>query len=845
MYDSQEINISNCEREPIHLLGRIQSFGLLLCFNADWTLTAASENVSDFFDASAQSLIGQPIERLFSESVKIKIRRAIVGLEHSDDSERLLNLEVIPGKGKMDVAVHISGDDLIVELEPSQVTEKASFQTLRRIHQEVALAQDFNELIARAARHMSLITGYDRVMVYRFHADQSGEVIAEQRNIDVESYLGLRYPASDIPAQARALYLRNLTRVIADVNDPGVPIRSGQRTLDLSISTLRTVSPIHLEYLQNMGVQATMSVSIRIDGKLWGLFACHNYSPYVPSLQQRSVAEVYAETLALEIRSRMFEEERIASEQARQLHLRLVTSLETSVSLFDNLVVHAQKMHQLIPSDSMVLVVAGEFHVSGDPVSSEDIQLLIQQLNQSESRGIFAVDCLSDWLYERLTLADRYAGMLVVPLSRRPRDMLIYLRKEQAQTVNWAGNPEKPVELGPNGIRLTPRKSFEAWKEIRRGYSEPWTRSELFLAEQVKSVLLEVIVRNLDEYKRVVSSAQQQKDVLIHELNHRVRNILGLMSSIVSQTSSVSGDVNEYKSMLGGRIQSLAVAQSKLTEKNWSYAPLRTIIETEVEAIATLPARVRSSGPEIDLTPKAFTTLTLVIHELLTNAVKYGALKSSSGSVQIDWKIGTAGSLEFHWQELGVTIEAPPTHRGFGSVIISRSVPHDLGGDARIEYQRTGLLATFSIPPDHFRLSDDLPVDNASTGVTEFPSAPTPNTDKVLILEDNMIIAFDIEQVLASLGYQNIVLAASVSEALKVIEQGKPCLAVLDINLGTDNSEPVGRELLALSVPFIFATGYNEQGSLFQRLFPKVPFVEKPFDKSDIANAIRQAEQSV
>lgn len=836
MNDTQ-YDLSTCEKEPIHKLGRIQSFGYLLCFNSDWGLTAYSENAPALLDKKSEHFLGEPLEALVNETAVTQIKEAVSRINMTDQSERLSACRLFKGKTLYDVAVHFSGTSIIVEFEPSSTSETDHIQTLKTMLTAISQSDDLTELLQSAAQHMAMITGFDRVMVYRFHDDDSGEVIAEHRNSTIDSFMGLRYPASDIPKQARALYLRNLTRLIADVSDGGVAILPNTSQLDLSISATRAVSPIHLEYLRNMKIGASMSVSIVVDGKLWGLFACHhNSTKYLP-LQVRTIAELYAEAFSLELRVKLNAQSHSDGEASRKLHMKLVTSLNNELSLFDNLKMHVSFMQKLIPSDSLVLVVAGQHQVAGDPISSEDVNLLVRRLNRTSNSGIFSVESLSEWLEDDLTIADRFSGMLVIPMSRRPRDLLIYLRKEEPQKVQWAGNPEKPVELGPNGVRLTPRKSFEAWIEMRRGYSAPWSDQEKAVAEQIKTVLLEVIVRNLDDYNRVANDAQRQKDMLIHELNHRVRNILGLISGIVSQTSTDRLDINDFKDVLGGRVQALALAQTHLTERNWQHAPLQSIIDTEVSALISRQNAISVSGPEVHLSPKAFTTLTMVIHELLTNSVKYGAAKTDNGQITLNWAVHK-GDLHLYWRESGVTIEKPPARSGFGSVIISRSVPHDLGGSATLEYQRSGVVAEFVVPSNHFEFLDDEitnnPMDNNATNRVN----SQPVEGRALIVEDNMIIGFELERTLEQLGYENIGLTATVKEALQSIESTPPSFAILDINLGNESSEAVADRLSLMKIPFIFATGYSAISDDFKKKFTNIPIVEKPYGSASIKAAL-------
>jgi len=838
-----QYDISNCEREPIHRLGRVQSQGALMAFSADWLLVSYSENLSHFCNKDPETLLGRSANELLTQKAVSAIASAVAKLQFPDQVERIMGQTLFDTGKPFDVSLHLSGDYLIVEFEPVLVdTSREDMEKLRQAFRSFSQSDDVSKLCQSACKSVAEMIGFDRVMIYRFHPDDSGEVVAEHRLSDVDSFLGLRYPASDIPQQARALYKRNLTRIASDIDDPCFNIVPRGTDIDLSLSVLRAVSPIHIEYLRNMGVKASYSISILVDGELWGLIACHNHSPKSVSSSTRTYTELFAESFALELRSRLDKEGFIGTEVTRRLHVQMMAGLDTSLPLIENLRGHGERLKALIPCASLVIIVDNEHVVFGDPVNKEDISVLVKNINSLSSTNISAIDSMQTWLNKDLTIAERFAGFLAVPVSRRPRDMLIFLRREEAQSVVWAGNPEKPVELGVNGSRLTPRKSFAAWTELRSGYCAPWNPTDLSMAGQIKNILLEVIVRNIDDHSRLTKDAQQQQDMLIHELNHRVRNILGLINSIVGQTATSVETVAEFKTILAGRIQALALAQNMLTERNWSYAPFTSILETEFDAFVDDRSRVLTIGPDIMLSPKAYTTLTLVIHELVTNATKYGALSTSRGTIEVVWRISENNSLVIDWSEGGVTIESAPTRRGFGSLIIDRALPFDLNGSSKIEYKRSGLVAQLSIPSTHIEFDEkaskyvlDKPV--TAPPAEESASKDVKSSGSALIVEDNMIIALDEEVCLIDYGFKDVVLCTSVAAALQSISKSNFEFAILDVNLGRENSEPIADRLKEQGVPFIFATGYNEGQERLRERFD-VPILAKPFTSQQLVKLV-------
>ena len=302
-----QVDLSNCDREPIHILGSIQPIGFLIAVTTDWIVARCSTNVSDFIGHSPSELIGTPLAKFFPSSVLHDLRNRVALLRGPDSVEKLFGCEIVKGV-MFDVAVHLSTSYIVIEAEPSNEPASDTTGIVRSLISRLDQTQDFSAFYREGARQVRALLGYDRVMVYQFAPDGSGEVVGEACKSGIGTFKGLHYPASDIPQQARALYKRNLLRIITDVNAKSVSITPQLdefgRPLDLSLAMLRFVSPIHIEYLKNMGVGASLSISIVVDGELWGLFACHHYSPRTPSFQMRSVSELFAQMFAMRLESR-------------------------------------------------------------------------------------------------------------------------------------------------------------------------------------------------------------------------------------------------------------------------------------------------------------------------------------------------------------------------------------------------------------------------------------------------------------------------------------------------------------------------------------------------------------
>ena len=841
-----EIDLTNCDREPIHTPGRIQHFGALLAVTADWIVTRASANAADFLGLETGQPVGRPLSELLPSHTIHEMRTGLQMLSHRDAVARLFGVACAKeGDALYDIAVHRSEAAIVMEFERHDPQHSQDYATyIRPLIERIAETEDLQRVFETAVRQVRAMTGMDRVMLYRFSPDETGEVIAESVGAGREPFLGLRYPASDIPKQARALYLRNLLRIIADTEDEGIPVMpvldAGGAPLDLSLSTTRAVSPIHLEYLRNMGVRASMSVSIVVRGRLWGLFACHHDAPKVVSYRMRSAVELFAQLFAFVIDQKESDAVRAYDARARLLHDRIMGELAAGHTVEDNFEAIVGPVGDIIPHDGAVGWIGGRWRSVGQTPDRADFEAMVPFLNTAPVSEVYALDSIAERYAPAEAFAERAAGMLVLPVSRRPRDYIVFFRREIAQAVRWAGNPDKPVEAsGPNGSRLTPRKSFEAWLQTVRSHSAPWTTGELRAAESLRITLLEVVLRLSDETNRQQEEAREKQELLIAELNHRVRNILNLIKSLTLQSREDAHDAQSFGAIVGSRIDALARAHDQITRENWSRSGLHELIRTEVAAyLSGDPGRLVIEGPDVLLEPGAFTTLALVIHELMTNSIKYGALSREAGCVVATTALGPDGTLSLAWRERGGPAVQAPLRQGFGTTIIRRSIPFELGGTAEVRYAVTGLEADFTLPPAHFEPGKSA--DQATPAAVEAEESFAPPSS-MLVVEDNLVIALEAESLLTDMGVETVTLASRVADALRAIETDPPDSAILDVNLGSETSEPVARVLAGQGIPFVFATGYGELKSLIEA-FPGVTILQKPYSREGMERAIARSQ---
>lgn len=830
----------NCDREPIHIPGAIQPHGcMLVCRLPDWDIVHVSANAADHLGGvDPQTLLDQPLDAVLPGRTVHDIRNVLQSAIASGTAERLVGAPVAPAGELHELAIHTNGELVFIEIVPQSGASASLGDPVTLVKGMIGRlkrAPTLDRFLQLAAYQVRAVTGYDRVMIYKFLPSGAGQVVAEALRADLTPFLGLRYPASDIPAQARELYKRQWLRLIPTVDYEPVPLVSSPNAagtpVDMSLATLRSVSPIHLEYLRNMGSQATLTVSLLCDDQLWGLIACHHHAPRRLSASTCAAAEMFGQIFSLQIEAREKQEESDAVTRSHEIHDRLIAEILPDATLFENLAAAQDKLFALIGCDGIGIWADDRFTGFGAVPDTVHIRDLITLLGERSSREIFSSHALSTLMPGIAGDESRVAGVLAIPFSRMPRDYILFFRTELLETVTWGGDPNKPVEGDEQG-RISPRKSFAAWREAVRDRCRPWSNAELQIAETLRISLLDVIVRRADLIVKERRVAQESQTLLIAELNHRVKNILALIRSLIRQSRHGADTIESFTADVESRIRALAYAHDQLTQSGWNGAPLRRLLEAEGRAWVNEHRRISFDGPPVILDARAYQTLALVVHEMMTNAAKYGALSGDSGHLTVKWAIRTDRSLRIEWQERGGPVVKPPSHRGFGSVLIDQVVPFELRGEAVVEYRLEGIYGCFSIPAEFVHLSGAEP----EPMVTPAVAAADLSGRKLLLVEDSMMIAFDAQELLEEMG-ATVEVAANVADACRALSLTRFDAAVLDINLSGETSFGIADDLARAGLPFIFATGYGGTGVIPER-FNDIAVVSKPYDKSELSRAL-------
>lgn len=490
-----EANLTNCEREQIHLAGSIQPHGaLLLLREPDLTIVQASANAAAFL-AMSGSLVGLTLDRLPGDlHANVK--------PHLKDDLRLVPRGVRCHVGQppraLDGLLHRpDGGGLILELEEAGPPVDLS-GILRRGLQGIITAGSLIGLAEETACIFKDLTGYDRVMVYRFDEHGHGEVFSEVSEPHLESYLGNRYPATDIPNIARRLYERNRVRVLVDVEFAPVPLEprlspiTGQE-LDMSLCLLRSSSPIHVQYLKNMGVRATLVVSLLVGGRLWGLIACHHYVPRFIHFELRAVCELFAEAVGTRIAALESFAQAQAETAVRRLEERMMRAIshegDWRAALFDG----STALLEPVRASGAALLFDGEIRTAGEVPSTQTLREIGAWLDE-QPRGLVATASLAHDAPQFASLTPIASGLLAAPISTAPGEYLIWLRPERVRTVTWGGNPFKQARED-DPLTLSPRRSFAQWKQVVEGTSDAWTEVDRSAASLIADTVGDVIIQ--------------------------------------------------------------------------------------------------------------------------------------------------------------------------------------------------------------------------------------------------------------------------------------------------------------------------------------------------------------
>jgi light-regulated signal transduction histidine kinase (bacteriophytochrome) len=692
--DASTADISKCDREPIHIPGRIQPHGVLLALDPNnWTILQASESLEKIAGVSAQSVLGQALSRVLSdEQVSTLRERCCEGIVGTDPLY-LMTIEFPRTERRMHVLAHQFKDALIFEFEPAQSADEMAFQGLHgRVRAGVARLQQvksIDKLCQIAAEEVQRVTGFGRVMLYKFDEDWNGVVVGEARTPDMEPYLHHHFPASDIPRQARELYRVNRLRLIANVDYRPAEIMPTDnpitgRPLDLSYSALRSVSPVHLEYLKNMNVGASMSISIVKDEKLWGLIACHHRTPRFVPYDIRTACDYLGQVVSLQLSATEYSQESEHRLSLRETQTRLLERMAAHGEYMDGLLDSPDELLSLAKASGVAVLSEDRLHLFGDtPTESQVIALADWLSGQAEQDRIFATDSLAAHYSAAEAYRDKACGLLAISVQRYRRNYVMWFRPELVQTLTWAGDPHKRAQELPEDVRIHPRKSFEAWKQVVHLKSEPWREFEIEAVSQLRDAIVSIVLRRADELARLNAELERSNKELeafsysvSHDLRAPFRHIVGFSDLLQKRAQNRLDETDRrYISVIadaartaGSLVDSLLLF-SQMGRASLRIVPLdmnKLVEEIRVDLMSDIGQRqIEWTIERLPPVMGDTTMLRLAVRNLLSNAVKY-TRDAKPAKITITSSKNDTGEFVFAIKDNGVGFDMNYVDKLFG-----------------------------------------------------------------------------------------------------------------------------------------------------------------------------------
>ncbi len=528
------LDISACDREPIRIPGSIQPHGILLVLNAtNLRVEQISANAGSVLNCAVDDALGQPFADIIATDTSTLLGRMDLG--QLGEGPVVLGTVVI-GDARYNTLGHLSGPSLILELEQLDREDTGSLDNLypqvRAVLNTLQSSSTTAELNARAAAHVRDITGFDRVMIYQFDAQWNGTVVAEDRNDALPSYLDLRFPASDIPAQARELYRLNRLRLIPDATYQPVPILpvlnpATGAPVDLSQSVLRSVSPVHLEYMRNMGTPASMSISIIEEGRLWGLISCHHSTPRHVPAHVRTACDFVGQMLAMQLLAKSRNAEAVQRVAYQAIQSDLLGSMAGEAFFIDGLKKNPDGLLRLAEASGAAIVFGGSISKIGACPDDSDIEQIVAWVSsKAVDTDVYATDNLSGAMDGAESFADVASGLLAVSISQLHASYILWFRPEVVRTVTWGGDPTTKVRHGSDPERLHPRTSFEQWKETVRWRSAPWTNVQLDVARLFRGTIVSIVMRKAEELAALnqeLTRSNKELEAFSYSVSHDLR----------------------------------------------------------------------------------------------------------------------------------------------------------------------------------------------------------------------------------------------------------------------------------------------------------------------------------
>ncbi len=811
--------LDGCSTEPIHTPGSIQPYGVLFVLDPkDHTILQASDNLEAWLGIKTADALGKPLAFVIGDDQAGIIHHIIVKRE----LQPLQSSVVKVGDKVFDAVAHLTDGHIVVELEivddPKTLARDFFYDELRQFAVGMREMRDLDDLYGFVTAQIRKITGFDRVKLYRFDEDFNGEVIAESRAGHMASYKGLHFPASDIPPQARALYMKNFIRSISDIGYapvPVVPVKNPHtdRVLDMSMSALRSVSPIHVQYLANMGVQASMSVTIIQNGRFWGLIACHHNSPYHVPYRIRMVSEIMGHVFSAQLSSMEELVDRADGEKRRLILERLSASMGTHYNLYDLLREKQEMALEAMRAQGMAVQYRGRIFGFGQRSDDAQIAALIDWLYSNHPGSLVKTHEAESLVGDVAGLENLRGGFLAAPISHMRKDYIIWFRDSIAKDVHWAGNPEKTAVEEKAGYRLVPRASFDLWKQTVRNRSRGWSRDDVEMAQN--------LIHIINQSERIAAEeASIAKSEFLANMSHELRTPLNAIVGIINildRDNKLDDRQREFiktmnlsaNSLLGLINDLLDIAKIESNEMTVEERPFNLLdILEEVRSIMNVRAVEKDLLLAVKAPPRQsmqFTGDVVRIRQVLLNLVSNALKFTDAGFVNVLVRLPTEidARIRIEVQDSGIGmseeqlarifdkfVQADDTiTRRFGGTGLGLAIVRNLvtlmGGEVQVQSQEgMGSRFTVLVP---LKKAEILVADNDDGPAPQQLSARRLRTAggkkrRVLLVEDyegNVIVALNLLQ---DAGYE-VVVANNGKEAILKLESEPLDLVLMDVQM--------------------------------------------------------------
>ncbi len=631
--------LSNCDREPIHLINHIQPFGTLLVLEEKSLKVIQCANNASEYLGFTDSIIGKKTSFLLGQEIEQSIANFKLGRKKRIEIRSEINAK------DYSFSLHKSKQGILLEIERFTESDALNIQDqLRTITETFRSANTNIEACENAAHLVSRIFNYDRVLVYRFDKDWNGEVIAERKQKEQSSWLGLHYPATDIPQPARALFLKQQIRIIADVDYQPIPIEpqlnpTDQKIVDLSNSELRGVSPVHLQYLKNMRVKASLTTSIIIEGKLWGLITCHHNSAKFINRTQRQLCNILVEIFTNKINSLNYKAALKANQERNKIVEQLKYQIDQEKDWSNAFLSQADNLLDLLNADALIIQQENSFQVMGEKLNSEFQNRILQFLKEQQS-GILASSKMSLDYPQHFTAANSWAGLLSLKLNTSQNNVIAWLRKEKIHQVNWGGKPKKPEKIIDGIAYLNPRTSFAKWSNLVKGHSEEWDEDDLKSIKIIQEVLQNHLLQQQQNKIKTLNKRlkQNNKDLkafsysVSHDLRSPLRGIEGFTNILLEKPeidasteqigNKILHSVNSMNKLIDGILKLATLNLKEIQKEN---IKVHDLVQSYLEEInfsnqEGVSIQIEEEIPDLS---GDFILIKQVFANLIDNAVKY------------------------------------------------------------------------------------------------------------------------------------------------------------------------------------------------------------------------------